>query len=364
MRIKSTDDRCEVRKGGGALMLFGLPFALFGGALVVAGIGQIMNGVFDGFVVVPCASIFLLIGLGFMFGRAGVEIDRRARTVKTWWGVFFPWRRKTLNLEGFSEVHVCKEVRRTSNSNGGSSSKTVFPVRLVGDEQVKIQEYSSPLPARKVAEEVAKVAELPMRNSITGVDVVRAPHQLDWSLRQHLHETGATFDEPVVPDGVRVATKDDAWRVELKSASWLALVGLGMLMIPFMAMPIFFIVLAGGKAMHGKFAVVVCLFFAVPLLIGLGAFLCRAVNGHIIEITPKRVRVTTKMLIGKRVKEFDAEHLEELTVAETPMAAILGALGGGGVTFVTDDVFVTVGGGRPRAELDYVHDLICYVVSQ
>ena len=132
-------------------MLFGLPFALFGGALVVAGIGQIIKGEFDGFVVVPFASIFFLIGIGVMFGRAGVEIDRREGTVKTWWGLFFPWYRRTLNLEGFTEVHLCKEVRRTSNSNGGSSTKTVYPVRLIGTDQVNVQEYSSPLPARSSA---------------------------------------------------------------------------------------------------------------------------------------------------------------------------------------------------------------------
>jgi hypothetical protein len=364
MRIKSTDDRCEVRKGGGALMLFGLPFALFGGALIVGGVHQIIKGELDGFVVVPFASIFFLIGIGVMFGRAGVEIDRRAGTVQTWWGMFFPWRRKTLNLEGFSEVHVCKEVRRTSNSNGGSSSKTVYPVRLIGDDQVNIQEYSSSLPARKVAEEVAKIAQIPMRNSITGVDVVRAPHQLDWSLRQHLHESGTVLEEPDVPAGLKVASKDDAWRVELKSGTWLALIGLGMLIIPFMALPIFFIAFAGGKAIGDGLPVALAFFFGVPFLIALIAFMSKAVNGHILEVSPQRVRVTTKRIIGKSIKEFDTEKLEELTVSKSPLAAIFGALGAGGVTLVTDDVFVTVGAGRPEQELDYVHDLICYVVSQ
>lgn len=68
-------------------------------------------------------GVWLAIGVGLVFGRWGTRVDRRARTITTWWGPLFLYRSTTRPLDEFERVTIAREVRRSGHS------APVYPVQ-------------------------------------------------------------------------------------------------------------------------------------------------------------------------------------------------------------------------------------------
>ena len=78
-------DRYSVKRGGGCLMLFGLPFFAAGVGIIIAALAGAMDNESGEpaplYFVIPFGLVFASVGAGLMFGRAGVDLDSRSRTI-------------------------------------------------------------------------------------------------------------------------------------------------------------------------------------------------------------------------------------------------------------------------------------------
>lgn len=196
-------DRMSIKKGGGCLMLFGLPFFAAGLGIIGAALSGAMTT--EGgsaaplFFVIPFGLIFASVGAGIMFGRAGLTIDLNTKTITTWWGLLVPFSSTTHPLDKAEIVTICREVRRSKNS-----TYTVYPVRIRGFEKpVNIEEPRNYTAARRKAEEIAKFMNLGVEDSTSGKAVVREAGTLDESLREQAQRTGESVDMPETPPDVK-----------------------------------------------------------------------------------------------------------------------------------------------------------------
>ena len=167
--------------GGGVLLLFGLVFAGFGGFfiyLLLTGGGVTVNGRPGTLSDAWMPGIFVLIGAVIGLSRYRKVIDLRRRTMRRSFRLVFPlWSRE----DGFTQpekITLSKEVR-----GSGKNRTTVFPLRLVGGtDEVEVYAGGDPDYARRDAEALAKLAEVPLHDSSAGTELVRAPDQLDRSV--------------------------------------------------------------------------------------------------------------------------------------------------------------------------------------
>ena len=168
-------DELNLKRGGGCfLAVFGTPFFLAGLGVIVLGLSGAMKSD-DGsqaplLMLIPFGLLFASVGGALMFGRAGVRLNRREKSVKRWWGtVFFPLWSKTYPFDHFNVVTIVKEERR-----GKNSTYTVYPVRLSGEgEKIKVSEPGDYERARAMAEKTAKFLDLGIRDAGRGETVIR-----------------------------------------------------------------------------------------------------------------------------------------------------------------------------------------------
>jgi hypothetical protein len=132
--------------------------------------------------------------------RAGVVIDRRQRSVTSWWGLLFPLH-TTEHL--FTEAHFVSLSREERNA--GDQAYDVFPVRLEGpgSDAITIHEPRDYDSARRLTEEIAKFAELGMRDRSSGREVRREAGTLDQSLQQRLGRARGATPLPAPPPQAR-----------------------------------------------------------------------------------------------------------------------------------------------------------------
>ncbi|MBI1372280.1 MAG: hypothetical protein GC159_05905 [Phycisphaera sp.] len=370
--VRKTFDGVEIRTGSPIpLKLFGLVFFAAGmGILYAKATGRMSSsGGSAGDALAPyiVGGVFGLFGFVTMGWRSGLRVNHRRRTLTTWWGVVVPLFSKDRDLEAVRAVHVCKEVRRTSNGKGGSSSKTVYPVRLVfdGSDRHEIKAPGSPIVARQLAEAVAHAADAPMHNAIGGESVIRQPDQLDWSLREHLLHAGDAPPEPTAPSDttLRVEPERDGYAIDVpplgvKSGIVLVLPAMGMAVIPL----VIFFNMGDARPPLG-FVLFACALFGVPFLGAALWMLHRTVVRTRIRLTPDELTITRRAPWWKSTRTLKCDDVEELTVstAEHPLAALIAA---GSVTAVTDARIEQFGQGLATDDLRYLADLIRHTVCR
>lgn len=137
-----------------------------------------------------------LIGLYYVLGRNGVNIDGDANLVEAWRGVVVPiWRRRH-ELGPSRRVSLC----RIALSSGPSSNRRTargFGVTLTGTGDIAIDLFTNELAARRFAERAARTFGLPMENRlVTPVDV-RTVAELDRPLAARIR-AGRAPDQPAL----------------------------------------------------------------------------------------------------------------------------------------------------------------------
>ena len=207
-------DVLEMRSGGGALMIFGLPFLAAGIFVIGASLGLWMKkGAPPVFFALPFGGVFAAIGAAFVLGRRGVLVNVRDRNVVTWWGLLVPFRSTACALNQYDHVGLTREIRRSKNS-----TYTVYPVRLTGDEAKRISfgEPRNYKEARAGAEQLAKFVQLDLVDSSSGQAIRRGPNDLDESLREHAQRTRETIEMPDPPVSVRTKYDIAGTRITLE----------------------------------------------------------------------------------------------------------------------------------------------------
>ena len=185
-RIEETsDDRIEIRSGGGCLSLFGLPFLAAGIFLSLIALGVVHLENADD---VPTWGWPLLFGMGMIFatvggqlafGRNWVIIDRRQGALIKQWGLLRPMKQDEHSLRGY-----CAVVLR--HTTGGSESGDGFPVLLqagAGGQDVTLASLVNYAAAHEQATAIARFLRLPLNDATTGHDVLTQADELDEPLR-------------------------------------------------------------------------------------------------------------------------------------------------------------------------------------
>ena len=157
-------DIIERKKGGGRLVLLGLPFFLIG--LFVAQIPfgfipvEVEGGPLVMAILLPLGPLFAGVGFILMMSRSGFIINRRTRVVIHWWGLLIPMKKKEYNLDHFTKVQI--EFRA-----GDRNSPDTFLISLIGSGSqstfhiVDLTNYEMTV---KAAGELAQFIDKPLEN--------------------------------------------------------------------------------------------------------------------------------------------------------------------------------------------------------
>ena len=204
-------DMLQTRRGGGLLIIFGLPFLLTG--LFVIGFSfwepPSEGGGPPLLVTVIFGSIFTALGTALMFGRSGMIIDRMKGTIVRWSGLLVPMKKTTYPLGYHDRITIRKDLRR-SEKRTYYAYPIVLNVSHSASEGIVFDEPTNYPQARRAAEEITTFLKLPLVDTTSGKEVIRAPDKLDESIREHARRTiegMAAFDPP---PGMRARVQEES----------------------------------------------------------------------------------------------------------------------------------------------------------
>lgn len=370
MRLVSTpnSDVLVARTGGGTSSVVGVVAVIAGGGgPIYLGLNSPPSG--PGLApAIVMSVLFVFVGLCIVLYRSERRFDRSAKTMTTVTSIGVPWSTHSDSLDGVDRLRVTKEVRTSSTSSGHTSSKTVFPVRLLyadGNEM----ELSSPLDylkARRASETLARFLCLPLEDTSTGTVVVRQPSDLDVSVRERLlADDGGLPPLPSKPMDMRSQVELLAGGGDLRlPADGITAMSMVLIVGGMLAVALF-----GGFVIRGLFAdpsVAVgfkvaaglfLLFPAVPIAIGV-----------LLMIVRTRVRrhgdvITVSRGLGplSRRWRFTLEELEEISAPERSHKQ--GRLRPGpGLALRSDTAHCQVGRYLPTPELLYLKAALEHMV--
>ena len=367
-------DRMSIKKGGGCLMLFGLPFLAAGVGIIGAGLSGAMTSE-DGsaaplLFIIPFGLIFASVGAGVMFGRAGLTIDLTAKTITTWWGLLVPFKSTTHPLDKAEIVTICREVRRSKNS-----TYTVYPVRIKGFEKpVNIEEPRNYAAARRKAEEIAKFMNLGIEDTTSGKAVVREAGTLDESLREQAQRTGEAAEMPETPPDVKtkisVAGREATFEIPPTGfglGEYVMLVVAGAALIGLVVAAVFFLGDGGPLSTDDEmgryvFMAIGGVIGTVWLLIVVGIVFAAVKAGlsqEIVTVSPYALTQERRSPMGTKTKEIPAAELEELKIGlpdanRTPWTKSM-------IVARSDKETLEIGRGLEQKELEWLRDVIKFM---
>lgn len=329
-------DQMRFRKGGGCLAIFGLPFFLMGLLCTfLAFKGELKTE--SGETASPWMALvitvpFMAVGGGLMFGRAGVDIDRRRGKVTSWWGLMVPLRSKHAELTEFTHVTVRRKVIRNKNS-----TSIVYPIALArsGDD-LDCETHSDYTKSRTRAEELAKFVGLNLHDSTGGQTVIHEADYLDESVADRAKRLGLAVEWPELPAGsaiqyetvgesavIRLPPPGFQWFYLVMAVPALIFVGFFVFtfLIPFTSM---------SDDMPAGIRIFFYGFMSLFIILPLGGVLVPAFRGSSLRETVaaswQGIQIERKGLIGTKKWTFPAEELEELMVNRPNFSAVPDAI--------------------------------------
>lgn len=359
-------DELRYKRGGGVLIFFGFPFVAIGSTMAIAGLlGKVIQkggGQASPWAVVPFAMIFVVIGATMMFGRTGTILNRRERTVTTWWGLLVPFSRKTLPLKD-TWIYLKTETRKTKNG-----SYTVYVVRLTSGMDLLLSEHRKYDPARADAERAAKFLGFGIADTSTGQMVRREAGTLDESLRQRLAREGTV---PAMPEKpleckVREAVEGDEAVFELPPGGRLLGLLIGAVaIVPLIAFGLFMTSVFNSSGRNTQGIEVFYLFIAIvggALLLGVGLPVLKVLTTReTVTVSTRGLCLKTRWLLGSTTKQIPADELEELAVSTQARNPLTGQ--SGPIVARSDACTLQFGSGLSDPERRWLRDVILYLVT-
>jgi hypothetical protein len=321
---KRDPDVLETRKGGGCLTLFGLPF-LLAGLFVMQIPLQLIPVEVEGdpqpwYFFVLFSIPFVAAGAGMVFGRAGVIIDRRTKTVTRWWGLLIPIRRRKVLLDPFRRVTLKKET---------SDDSTTYPVSLdgaPGEQAVALCSSGSYEDARAMAEELAEFLDRPLADATSGKFVIREAGDLDESVREQVKRTGEEVELPPAPFEMRtrIERTGDSVILDIPGPRFSFLH-----LIPMMA-PVGIAAYMGFKILPGVWEIpgpdiiryiftgfIGIFFVLLPLVSGPAYFIKSVMKKTRVVVSRSALRVEEGKGRKMKVTEIPVDEIEELVLPTT-----------------------------------------------
>lgn len=157
-------DIIERKKGGGRLVILGLPFFLVGLFVTQIPFGIIPVELEARPLVMailwPLGPLFAVVGFILMLSRSGIIINRRTRVAIQWWGILIPMKKTEYNMDDFIKVRI--ELR-----TGDRRSPDTFHINLAragSQNTLNIIYLTSYEMALNAAEELATFIDKPIEN--------------------------------------------------------------------------------------------------------------------------------------------------------------------------------------------------------
>ncbi|MCG8434781.1 MAG: hypothetical protein MJA83_12185 [Gammaproteobacteria bacterium] len=292
--------------------LFGATFAAFGAFAVWAYFTQDIQG--EPLAALIVGSLFLIFGLAFIGGRLEIAYIRSRGVVENAWGVFFLLFRRYVSAEKFQHVEISKEIRTSRSSKGGTRSYLVYPVKLMGEESLEVDSPRNFQQARRRAERVAKVLQLPLHDTSAGGEAsVRQVHELDMTLAERARRDGEVADMPVKPvrSEVEVRHTPNGVSIELPKPplyTWKDLIGLAISIGIIMLVESQLGILSGDWPAVAKVIVAILLFSPVWV---------REVKKLIERLRPQLIDVDTDgIAVSGGVRFFGARRIKKQNLEE------------------------------------------------
>jgi len=320
------------------------------------------------FLVIPLGLVFSAAGAALLLHRTGVTIDLLSQRVTYWRTLVVRYRSSFRQLAEGQAVALSREIR------GAERTYTVYPVRLSGPEEpIDIDETREYSKARKRAEEIARFLNVAMEDTSTGEKVIREPGMLDESLRDRLRRTGRKLDMPKAPPGTKsqVTVSGDEAVLDIPATGFGAMeyvfCGFGVATVVGLAIGAatsWDDIAPGGRPGQG----VPIAFIAGIAIFGLtfaGAMVLAAVKSattrQVVTVSPRSLRLERRWRLGSKIREIPAEELEELQLGraedkDTPWSGKV-------IVARSDRATLEIGRGLVRAELEWVKDVIEFIVT-
>jgi hypothetical protein len=391
--VVGNPDQLVYLDGGGCVVAVGVVFAAAGAFFLFLGLTKPVNfgagplaPLWGKLFVTGLSLLFLLLGAAIAVSRSGVTLDRKARTVNRWWGMWRPWgaaapaagvpagvrvlsRPKPRHVTEHTAVTVGREVQRIKDRES-----IVYPVRIDCHPAVQLTIFPNELDARHLAEEVARFLTVALVDGTSGTDVRREPDTLGRPLAERVKrlELPATVAPP--PDGSRLTYSIENGRLTFTAPRepfdpFLLAFVVGPLLF---SGAVYFFLYRGqnGGLGPGAWAPAVggvLLVLGVPVLLGLAALAGSVYWGGSLAVTAGGIAVRARgRLFGSA--DLPVMELDEVRVGK---AAGRWRVSVGGVSvrsdpnaanlelqLITRNRIVGFGRGRSRTELEWVRDVV------
>ena len=168
-------------------MVFGIAFLLTG--ILIISLSFYVPESTPWYVPAIFGAVFLLLGIAMTFGRNGIVIDRRKRTMVHWLGLMIPMKKKSYPLGAYDHISISKDIH-----HGEGPNYFVYPVairsKLDTIAGLIFHEPADYVQARREAKKISAFLNLPIIDVSSGVEVVRKAGRLNETLREKEERSG------------------------------------------------------------------------------------------------------------------------------------------------------------------------------
>lgn len=177
---QTAQDKLEVKKGGGCIGCFGVPFFLAGIFMLLMSLQIIpvtnANEVpWFGWIIIFCMGlVFSAVGSGLVFGRNWISIDRTKRRIFVAWGLLKPMKGQEYILDNYKAVLL-------KYDSGDSDSPATYPVVLksgVNDSELALCSFNEYNASLKQAMLLSTFLHLPLEDTTTDHHTQISPQQI------------------------------------------------------------------------------------------------------------------------------------------------------------------------------------------
>lgn len=369
------NSKLKYTSGGGCLALFGLPFLLAGLGIIASGLAGHLKmeggGQASIFFYLPFGGIFALVGSGLVFGRSGTTLDSRRRIFFTWWGMLFPFSKSEHHFDDFDQIKISQKIVRSDKS-----TRITYPVDAIGpgDKQVTIHTLSAALEARRIAEQVAKLMNLGVKDVSRGTEVVREAGTLDETVKDRILRRGVELELTAAPAGAKsqldISGDKASFEIPAPGFGLGHIIMGGFLLIMGGLTSAFFGIPAlrmtqeqGGPQIIAGFWCLIGLTVLLSLIRPVIAIVSEALATQTLSIDKNQLRLDTKHPLGKRQKSIPLAELEELELVGNRVHSARFA-NGQQIQAVSDKTEFRFGGGLDYQELCWMKNTLEYMISK
>jgi hypothetical protein len=306
------------------------------------------------------------LGVLLTFGGTRVTLNGTTREVRITYGRWWPWKREGRSFDDFRGVQIVAAstagfAGRTGPSGGGPS----YPIRLLaaGDE-VELWDGGSYKHARRRAEAVAELMQLPLHDESVAGGSIRAADALNESVRDSMRREGKRGPWPALPRNSRIQFEHrpgeiviDLPRVSLREhradiigTAVLVVIWAGIAALGLFAFRGFLFGDDGPGWQRLVQAVLLSIPFLPAAMLTAGSIVLLSVRERLI-VSPRMVRRVWRWPLGSWVRLMPIAELEELLIGDGHLVAR------------SDRTTLRLGLMRSADEVRWLRDAIRYAIS-